>query len=148
MLGSVGWLKFAMNNTQPSLIRHREWAAVLKDFSGLRYGKITPTDIDAFIDFQDKAFIFVEAKYGSSCIPTGQALALQRLCDACRKAGKESVLFIVEHTTKTGEMIDLANLPIRTMRWRDKWIPLNKEYNLREGIEFFRLSCIAEGILK
>ena len=137
-----------MSETNHSLIRNPEWAAMLKDFSGLRYGRITPTDIDAFIDFGDKAFIFVEAKYGSSPVPTGQSLALQRLCDACWKAGKESVLFIVEHSTKTGELIDLANLPVRTMRWRGKWAPLNKDFNLRQGVDFFRMMCVTEGILK
>ena len=34
----------------------------LRDFSGLRYGRITPTDIDAFMEFGNKAFVFIEAK--------------------------------------------------------------------------------------
>lgn len=65
------------------VIRNREYAKQLKDFSGLRYGKITPTDIDGFLDFGDQLFVVVEGKHAGSAIQTGQRLALERLVDAC-----------------------------------------------------------------
>ena len=38
-----------MDDLDRGKIRNRECAGQLKDFSGLRFGKITPTDIDGFV---------------------------------------------------------------------------------------------------
>ena len=66
-------------------IRNREYASQLRDFSGMRYGSITPTDIDAFFEVRNKVFIFVEIKHGDAKLPKGQRLALERLVDAIDK---------------------------------------------------------------
>ena len=58
-----------------SLIRNRDYMRQIKDFSGLRFGKISPTDIDGFLDFGNSLFIFVEMKHGDARIPYGQKLA-------------------------------------------------------------------------
>jgi hypothetical protein len=42
----------------------------LKDMSGLRWGKITPTDLDALVDYQDKYWLYIEFKYGATIRPT------------------------------------------------------------------------------
>ena len=42
------------------VIRNRQFAQQLRDFSGLRFGKITPTDIDGFMDFGDRLFVVLE----------------------------------------------------------------------------------------
>lgn len=59
----------------------------LPSFVGLRYGTISPTDIDAVIEYHGKAFIFIEAKYKDAEIPEGQRILFVRLCDALEKAG-------------------------------------------------------------
>ena len=43
-------------------IGNRRRALQIRDFTGLRWGNITPTDIDALIDFGDKVFVFIEVK--------------------------------------------------------------------------------------
>ena len=63
------------------LIKNRENAAKIKDFGSLRWGKISPTDIDGFIEIGNEKFIFIECKYGDSELPTGQRIALERLVD-------------------------------------------------------------------
>jgi hypothetical protein len=63
----------------------------LPSFIGLRYGTITPTDIDAVIEYHGKAFIFIEAKYKDADIPDGQRILFVRLCDALEKAGIKTV---------------------------------------------------------
>jgi len=37
-------------------IEHRDRARQIRDFSNLRYGNITPTDIDGLIEYQNKCF--------------------------------------------------------------------------------------------
>ena len=60
-------------------IQFPDRARQLIDFSGLRYNKITPTDIDGFIEYHDEAIVFMEFKYGNAELPYGQKLALERL---------------------------------------------------------------------
>ena len=116
-------------------IRNREQASRIKDYSGLRYGKITPTDIDGFMDFNDKVFIFLELKAGGALPPYGQRLALQRLCDACEKAGKESLVLIASHEAE-GD-IEAASLPVVQMRFRGEWRKPHRAMTVRQAIDDF-----------
>lgn len=109
------------NDDDRGKIRNRDHALQVKDFSGLRYGKITPTDIDLFLDFGNEIFIFAEAKYGDSILPLGQRLALERLVDACQEGGIRSYAFIVSHRAQNGEDIDMRKAIVREYRYKGKW---------------------------
>ena len=76
------------------VIQNRERARQIIDFSGLRYGNITPTDIDGCIEYQDKGVAFIEIKHRDSPMPKGQELALTRLVDNNSTAGKRAVLYV------------------------------------------------------
>lgn len=78
-------------------IQNKERARQIIDFSGLRYGNITPTDIDGLIEYRDRAMIYIEMKHGDADVPHGQRLALERNVNNNRTAGKKAVLFICEH---------------------------------------------------
>ncbi len=107
------------------VIRNRKYAQQIRDFSKLRFGKITPTDIDAFLDFQDKVFIFIESKYKDSQLPYGQRLALERLADSTWKSGKHTLLIIASHV-KDGD-IEYSSCMVRELRWQGKkYFPKNK----------------------
>jgi len=67
------------------------------DFSGLRYGNITPTDIDGAIEYKNKAYIFLEYKYGNTELPYGQRLAIKRLVQDADAAGKASIAIVASH---------------------------------------------------
>ena len=97
-------------------IRNREHATQIRDFTGLQFGKITPTDIDAFMEFGDSVFIFIECKHGSAKPKPGQALALDRLADACWKAGKNALLLFCRHDS-SGD-VPYAGLPVTGYRMR------------------------------
>lgn len=114
-------------------IRNREYAKQLRDFSGLRFGNITPTDIDGFLDFGNKVFIIFELKYGNSQLVYGQNLALERLCDASQQAEKQTYLIIAKH--ETNEDIDAASCRIIKYRHKSKWIYPKKSTTLKEGIK-------------
>ncbi len=119
--------------TDRGKIRNREYAQQLNDFSGLRFGKITPTDIDGFLDFGDKVFIIVESKHGGSEMPYGQRLALERLCDACEDSGRATYLMLCSHNTDS-EDIDYANIRVKACRRNKQWKQLDGVVTLRDAI--------------
>ena len=67
-----------------------------RDFTGLRFGNITPTDIDGLIEYHNERYVIIEAKFGNNNMDFGQELALTRLCD---DLGKPSILVIAKHNT-------------------------------------------------
>lgn len=69
-------------------IGNRAAAMQIRDFTRMRWGNITPTDIDGIMEYQDKAYIIFELKYGDTDLPFGQRLALERLCRDLKKTGK------------------------------------------------------------
>lgn len=66
-------------------------------FDGMQWGNITPTDIDAVIEYKDRKAVFVEVKYRDKDVPIGQRLALQRTVDNYTAAGKNALAIVVEH---------------------------------------------------
>jgi len=103
------------------MINHRERAKQLRDFSGLRFGNITPTDIDGLIEYKDKAYVIIEYKFGEAEIPTGQMIALERICDDLQNF-KHTILIIARHNQPVEKDIDCANAIAEKYRWRKKWI--------------------------
>ena len=58
------------------MIKHQEYANKVINFNSLQFGNISPTDIDAVIEYKDKWFIFIETKFNKAEMPRGQQLAL------------------------------------------------------------------------
>ena len=120
-------------------IRNRECAQQLKDFSGLRFGRITPTDIDGFVDFQNRAFVIFEIKHGQSPMPDGQKLGYERLADACEKAGIRTLVILAHHNIQAPQDIDVSVLPVTLVRFRGRWKPPKVPYTVRTAFEAFLL---------
>lgn len=120
-------------------IRNLDSRQQIADFTKLRWGAITPTDIDEFIDFSGKLFVFFEGKHGTTVVPRGQQLALERLCDACHSQTLCAAGFIVHHNTPTHRAIDYAEARVTQYRWRNAWhLPGGDGITLLEGIERIR----------
>jgi len=102
-------------------IQNRERATQVRKFEGLRFGSITPTDIDGFIDFKNKAFVFIEMKTGRTEIKYGQRLALERLCQASLDSGKFCIGLIASHYTRSDEDIDCASAEVSEIWHNGKW---------------------------
>lgn len=116
------------------VIRNREQATQVRDFSGLIFGTITPTDIDGLIEYHNLCYIFIETKFGKSELPDGQRLAFKRLCDDLHKI--KPTLFIVASHNSDGD-IDVANTIVVEYRWKKEWkIPSNQK-SVRELINSF-----------
>jgi hypothetical protein len=117
-----------------TLVRHDDHIQLPINFGGLRWGNITPTDIDAFIDFNDKLFVLVETKFGNSPMFYGQQLALERLCDACNSPERRAALFVTSHPKC--DIIDLAETTVTKYRWAGKWhTPNDPHLTLLECVE-------------
>ena len=104
-------------------IHNRKRAKQINDFSGLAYGnKITPTDIDGLIEYQDKGYVLIEVKLRGVLLPYGQRLALERMTDDLTRAGKPTVCIIASHDIDDPEQdINVANTRVREYRWHKKW---------------------------
>ena len=118
------------------LIKNREYAGQLKDFSGLQEGKLYPTDIDGFIDFSDRLFIFIECKFINSHLKTGQRLALERLCNATHNPPKRHSIVLITHHESKGD-IDLSNSVVTNYFWEREWRTCEPE-NLKTVIDNLR----------
>ena len=125
-----------MGVTERGVIRNRQYAAQIRDYSGLMYGKITPTDIDGFVEFGDKLFVFIELKHKDAPLPTGQRLALERLADAVGETGRKSLLLIGEHDTN-GD-IEAARCVVIAYRYLRKWRRPHRTMTIRECIDAIR----------
>ena len=115
-------------------IKYKDRARQLRDFTGLRFGSITPTDIDGFVEFRDKLFVWIEAKLTGAELLQGQRMALERQCDAVRETGRMAVVLVIEHDTEPEEDIDFASCPVRELRHHRKWRPPDEPITCKDAI--------------
>lgn len=129
------------------VIGNRAFKNQVADMSGLRFGNITPTDLDAFMDFNNRLFVFVEAKFGGAAMQYGQRLAIERLCDACHRPPERfAVAFITSHNSQ-GD-IDFAMTTITKYRWNGRWIePAADGVSLIDGINTMRARCLVSNVV-
>lgn len=118
-------------------IRNRAMVQKIRDFSGLRFGKITPTDIDAMLEFNDRLFVLIEGKRVGAPLSFGQRLALERLTDALHAPPRRiATVVIVDHDDTEGVDVDYATATVRAYRWNGRWVnPAMKGRTLREFID-------------
>jgi hypothetical protein len=119
------------------VIRDRGFAEQGRDYRGLVFGTISPTDIDGFLDFGNKAFVFIEAKYGHTLVAAGQRLAIERLNDATEESGRRALLLIAEHRTPATQQIDMARARVREYYTRRRWQRPGCHATVRQVIGLF-----------
>ena len=119
-------------------IQNRQYAKQLVDFSGVRYGNITPTDIDGLIEYKDKCFVIYEFKHKNAELPYGQRLALERLANAVSKSGKEVVVFICSHDSDSASSdIYAADTRVVETFYDGKWQHRNGTKTAKESTDSF-----------
>ena len=126
-----------MNITQPGVIRHRTRSLQVNDFRNLRYGKITPTDIDGALEFNGKLFIFIEAKFIGTPIGRGQELFLERITDSLTfNPQRFAYAIIADHHHPSDEDVDFSNMTVRTIRQNGRWkTPMQRGLTVRQAID-------------
>ncbi len=103
-------------------------------YSKLRWKNITPTDIDGFLDFQNKVFVYIEYKYKDTKLDGGQELAFRRAVDNCRKP---CCLIHATHNHPMEEVIDGANAKVVRIYFRGRWRPDSGIRTVKEVIDAF-----------
>jgi hypothetical protein len=106
------------------VIEHRERAKQIVSFAGLRFGNITPTDIDGLIEYKNFCFLLLELKHCSKPdLPYGQRLALERLATSL---SKPTLLLHGIHYTHPDEDIDAAACDVYRYFWGGEWWALDE----------------------
>lgn len=118
------------------MFRNKQYAGQLKDFSGLRWGAISPTDIDGLLEFSNRLFIFVETKYKNAPVPTGQRLALERMADCVHRCEKAAIIVVTSHESD-GD-IDMGLTTVRQYRENGTWHHDVPEIGLRDFVDLMR----------
>lgn len=123
-------------NENRGKIQNRDRAKQIIDFSGLKFGSITPTDIDGVIEYHNKAIIFIEMKYGEQPLPRGQKVALMRMVDDLQNANKESCLLVCVHNVDNPEIdVDAAQTNVKYIYWNHKRIKVRGTKKLIDTID-------------
>lgn len=124
-------------------IQKEEYAKQLVSFEGMRFAgsdgfnNVTPTDIDGFIQLDtENCMIFIELKYAGD-VPTGQARALKKLCDAVEAGGVNSVAFVAEHKTPHPQTITAKDAVVKKMYWKGEWRWLKEPLSLAQITRFY-----------
>lgn len=127
-----------IDDEQRGVIRNRRRAQQIRDFRGLRWENITPTDIDAYMDFKGTVMVFVEFKSGDVGMPRGQEMAFERLVAAVNASGYVNSIFIkASHTTPVDDDI-ASDLAIVTKVWDGKmWHAPVEGQNVKEVIDLY-----------
>lgn len=125
--------------------RNTDHARQLGRFDGMRWGNITPTDIDFATDFHGRLFVYADAKYGNAELPVGQRIFFERTCELLhRPPATFAVAFVVSHWEK-GDF-EFKQTIIRRYLWERVWrVPRQENQTLYAGITHFRrLAGIAD----
>lgn len=107
-------------------------------FEGLNLSdKMFPTDIDAMIEYKNKAYIFIEVKYRDKEMSTGQRIAIERLVNDTGK-NKWAIALLVNHSqNNTKQPVILRDCTVQALyyskerKWRQ---PLINELKTDEAI--------------
>lgn len=114
------------------------FAKQIISFEGLRFkgrngmSNVTPTDIDGLVQLDNEnCFIFFELKY-SGDMPSGQANALTKLCDAIQKGGVNCAVFVAVHNISYPNPIIAKDADVKRVYWNGRWYPEHKNRKLYE----------------
>jgi len=97
-------------------------------YEGIRYAKITPTDVDAFIDFRDRLYVFAEVKYKDKAIDLGQEIAIKRLVDSSHCPPKRhSIALHCRHDIDVGDVY-LRDTRVIRCYYAGQWVAKNASF--------------------
>jgi len=124
-------------SAERGLIRCKKHIKQICAFKGMRWKNITPTDLDMFIDFGNKLFVFGETKLVGSPLSLGQRLSLERLCVACQSVGIDSMALFTEHNSH-GEEIIMSETIVKEWFYKNKWRTPRSATTCNQAIEAMR----------
>lgn len=104
------------------VIRNKKAFRQVNSFAGLvRRRGIYPTDIDGLIDYNGRAFVFMEGKYIGTEMPLGQRKALQNVCCSLCLANRPSIVIVFEHASEFDNDVEVSGCIVREIFFNGKW---------------------------
>jgi len=131
------------DNDERGVIRNRERGKQIIDFSGLRYGNITPTDIDGAIDWHNDAWVFTEYKVTGCEMPYGQQLFYERLCNDLSEI-KPAIVIEAYHEEPPTNDIGGGTCLVNRYFYKGNWHTPIREITVDDAIKKFW--TLVEGI--
>lgn len=126
------------------VIKHVERKMQLADFSGLRWGKITPTDLDGLLstihgmlDFGGQLFFAFELKTVGAHMPYGQRSHLGSLSRVAHAGGATFYVLVAEHDTPPPNAIDAAAADVIELCENGIWRLPKRTVKLGEAIDLY-----------
>lgn len=127
------------------VIRYRNRKRQIVDFRGMKFGTITPTDLDMLIDYHNDRFVFGELKHRDTAVEYGQKTAVVRLVDLIEIAGKRAVFFVAtHHIDNPAKDIPADRCLVRASYERGIWQEATTIVTLREATDMFLGFCAPE----
>ena len=118
------------------MIKNRALHGQFVDYSNLKFDRLSPIDFDAFMEFKNELFVFIETKYQDAEMPLGQRLAFERVCDAIQSPDQRAIVFVTSHSSD-GD-IDLASTIVTQYRYKFDWHKPKQPITLFDAIERIR----------
>lgn len=112
---------------------------------GMVYGRISPTDIDAVIDFKGLLYIFIELKHQGTDLTIGQRILLERMSDGLSKRNCVAVSIVAHHTCL--EEIILPDCTASLIRHNRTWHNVDPGWNVKDLVNRLRREYLPEHIL-
>jgi hypothetical protein len=123
---------------EPGRIYHPARARQLNSFTGLKFGTITPTDLDGLIDYHNERFAFLELKLRDAPVSDAQATAIIRVVDAIVAGKKRAAFFVAEHCEDDPTVdVPADRCLIRCVYIHQMWHQPPTELTLRAGLDCF-----------
>lgn len=139
-------------STSNGVIKFKARAKQLNNFSGLiRMRGITPTDIDALIDYNGRAFIYLEGKLKDKKMDKGQLRALESMVNSHTKAGHPSAAIVYWHSIPSDFEVPVDMQFVRAIFCQTKipnlcrkyyensqwWEPMTETTTVKSAIDYF-----------
>lgn len=120
----------------------RNRASQLVDFSNMVFARnATPTDIDGFLELDNRFFVFFDLKHeNAEKIQGGQKMAYSRLTDAIHNPDKNKhcITLIAKHNTPPEVDIQAADCMVTDCYFNRAWHNVRKESaRLKDYIDEF-----------
>jgi len=118
-------------------IRNPDRAFQHIDYTGIRYGNATPSNIDGILELQGKLFVLFEYKHVSAQqMPKGQRMMIERIVDGLQSDGVVSIAIIGLHESPIGEEIDASSARAVEVRWKKEWVSLEHgRYSVKSCVD-------------
>lgn len=128
----------------PNEFQYRERAKQLMSFEGMQWDSMTPTDIDGFLDYRGKYFVYMEGKVVGKDLLRGQELALENATQSHVKAGHKAIAIVFEHNTPVEQDVIVKNCRVVRYYFKNEWQETQQPRTVKELIDLFLDLCIAE----